>query len=55
MHFFGGTKPLNRATAWRWVRKKKIPPPVPDLGRWLRDECVAAKKAMIAKRNVEAA
>jgi predicted DNA-binding transcriptional regulator AlpA len=49
--FLGGSKPVDRSTVWRRVRQGLIPPPVPELKRWVRSELEAARDALIAKRG----
>lgn len=53
--FFGGTKPINRATVWRKIKEGIIPPPIPELQRWDRAACEAAKQALIVQHQPEAA
>lgn len=51
--FFGGDKPLNPSTLYRGIKALRYPPPVrvgPNLSRWLRSECRAAREALIAAR-----
>jgi predicted DNA-binding transcriptional regulator AlpA len=51
--FFGGTKPLNPSTIYRGLGKR-YPYPVkvgPNTNRWLRSECEAAKREMVAARD----
>jgi len=51
--FFGGTKPLHPATLYRGILAKRYPAPIkvgPNTSRWLRSECEAALRAMIARR-----
>jgi hypothetical protein len=52
--FFGGDKPLNPSTLYRGIKALRYPPPVrvgPNLSRWLRSECRAAREALIAARD----
>ena len=52
--FFGGDKPLNPSTLYRGIKAFRYPPPVrvgPNLSRWLRSECRAAREALIAARD----
>src|SRR5262245_6925257 len=52
--FFGGDKPLNPSTLYRGIAVKRFPKPVhvaPNSSRWLRSECEAARKALIAARD----
>jgi predicted DNA-binding transcriptional regulator AlpA len=51
--FFGGTRPLNPSTIYRGAGTI-YPRPVktgPNISRWLKSECVAARRAMIARRG----
>jgi predicted DNA-binding transcriptional regulator AlpA len=50
--FFGGTKPLHRATIYRgagvrYPRPHKIGP---NTNRWLRSECEAKLRELVASR-----
>lgn len=52
--FFGGSKPLDPATLYRGVRAGRYPKPFrisPRRNRWKLDECQAALKVLVAKRN----
>ena len=52
--FFGGTKPLHRATVYRHIRAGRIPPPIklsPGCSRWSLAECEAALARMVGGRN----
>lgn len=57
--FFGGANsPLNPATLYRGIKTGKYPHPVkvgPGTSRWLRGECVAAFRQIIAERDVKVA
>lgn len=47
--FFGGNRPINRATLWRGAKEGRYPKPVkvgPNTARWIRSECVAALMAL---------
>jgi predicted DNA-binding transcriptional regulator AlpA len=51
---FGGTRPIDPATLYRGVASGKFPAPVkigPGISRWLRSECEAALKRLIAERD----
>ena len=51
--FYGGTRPINPATLYRGIRKGRYPRPIkvgPGSSRWLRSECEAALREMIAGR-----
>jgi predicted DNA-binding transcriptional regulator AlpA len=50
--FFGGSRPLNRATIYRGIADGRYPRPVKigrNSNRWLRSECAAALAAIIAE------
>jgi len=49
---FGGSKPINAATLYRWIRQGILPRPVKIGGssRWLRTECEAALQSMVDGR-----
>jgi hypothetical protein len=47
--FFGGNKPLHRATIWRKIKEGAIPAPIRELRRWDRGECEAARQAIFAR------
>lgn len=52
--FFGGTKPIHRSTLDRGVKAGRYPPPAkvsPNIRRWIRGECVAARNALFARRR----
>jgi predicted DNA-binding transcriptional regulator AlpA len=52
--FFGGTRPINPATLYRGIRRRRYPRPVkvgPGSSRWLRSECEAALQAMVEGRR----
>ena len=51
--FFGGNKPLNPSTIYRGAGKI-YPRPLkvgPNISRWFKSECIAARRAMIARRG----
>jgi hypothetical protein len=51
---FGGSRPLDRATIYRAVRRGHIPKPYKVgsvLSRWVSSECRAARRAMIERRT----
>jgi len=50
---FGGSKPINAATLYRWIRQGVLPKPVKIGGssRWLLSECQAALQAMVDGRQ----
>jgi predicted DNA-binding transcriptional regulator AlpA len=51
---FGGTRPIDPATLYRGITSGKFPAPVkigPGMSRWLRSECEAALKRLIAERD----
>src|SRR5262249_3039934 len=50
---FGGTRPIDPATLYRGIASGKFPAPIkigPGSSRWLRSECEAALKGIIAAR-----
>jgi predicted DNA-binding transcriptional regulator AlpA len=50
--FFGGSRPLDRATIYRGVVEGRYPRPIKigkNSNRWLRSECAAALAAIIAE------
>jgi predicted DNA-binding transcriptional regulator AlpA len=50
--FFGGSKPIHIDTLYRGMRKGRYPRPIKVGGvRWLRSECEAAVRQMIANRD----
>ena len=54
LKFFGGDKPLNAATLYRGIKEGKFPPPIkigPKTSRWLRSECEAKLREIIASRT----
>ena len=54
LSFFGGSKPLHPSTLYRGVIDGIFPKPVSITGntsRWVASECIAAAKAMMAKRD----
>jgi predicted DNA-binding transcriptional regulator AlpA len=57
--FFGGSNsPLNPATLYRGIKSGKYPAPVKigqGTSRWVRGECEAALRKMIAERDAKAA
>lgn len=56
--FFGGpTKPINAATLYRGINAGKYPQPVKDgtRSRWLKSECEAVLRRLIAQRDTKAA
>ena len=55
--FFGGNRPLNPATLYRGVKSGRYPAPIktgPNTNRWLRSECEARIREMIAERDTAA-
>ena len=50
--YFGGSKPINSATLYRWIRQGRFPKPIRVGGssRWLRTECEAVLQAMVNGR-----
>jgi predicted DNA-binding transcriptional regulator AlpA len=55
LKFFGGDKPLNSATLYRGIKEGRFPPPIkigPKTSRWLRSECEAKLRQIIANRAV---
>jgi predicted DNA-binding transcriptional regulator AlpA len=47
--FFGGTKPINPATLYRWIKQGRCPPPIrigPQVRRWKRSDCEAALRLL---------
>jgi predicted DNA-binding transcriptional regulator AlpA len=52
---FGGVgRPIDPATLYRGIASGKFPAPVkigPGMSRWLRSECEAALRAIIAERD----
>ena len=50
---FGGSRPLNPSTVWRWVKSGRLPRPV-KLGRgtvrWIRSEVEATLRRMVEAR-----
>lgn len=57
--FFGGANsPLNPATLYRGIKVGKYPKPIKQgagTSRWLRGECVATLRQIIAERDIKAA
>jgi predicted DNA-binding transcriptional regulator AlpA len=54
---FGGTRPIDPATLYRGIASGKFPAPVkigPGMSRWLRSECEATLKRLIAERDAAA-
>jgi predicted DNA-binding transcriptional regulator AlpA len=52
--FFGGSKPLDQSTLYRGIAADRYPRPVrvgSKTVRWLRRECEATLKDMIAARD----
>lgn len=51
--FFGGTKPVSKATVYRMVKSGVLPAPISVNGssRWIGPECEAARGRMIAERD----
>jgi predicted DNA-binding transcriptional regulator AlpA len=51
--FFGGSRPIDVATVYRFIKRGKIPKPIKIGGsaRWLRSECRIALTHMIAARD----
>lgn len=51
---FGGTRPINPATLYRWIAKGRFPKPVKvgRSSRWLREECEAVLQGMVEGRAV---
>jgi predicted DNA-binding transcriptional regulator AlpA len=50
--FFGGSRPLDRATIYRGVAEGRYPQPIKvgkNSNRWLRSECAAALAAIVAE------
>ena len=48
--FWGGDRPVNPSTLWRWVREGKIPPPRKigkNVNRFVKAEQVAARERML--------
>jgi len=58
LRFFGGDKPIHQSTLYRGVALGIYPKPLNVSGgklggavRWVRAECEAAQRAMLAKRD----
>jgi predicted DNA-binding transcriptional regulator AlpA len=54
LKFFGGSRPLHVSTLYRGMKSGRYPKPVHVSGnsvRWLRSECEAAARRMIAARD----
>src|ERR1700737_3570933 len=51
--FFGGSRPIDVATVYRFIKRGRIPKPIKIGGsaRWLRSECQIALTRMIAARD----
>jgi predicted DNA-binding transcriptional regulator AlpA len=55
LKFFGGDKPLNSATLYRGIKEGRFPRPIkigPKTSRWLRSECEAKLREIIANRGM---
>jgi predicted DNA-binding transcriptional regulator AlpA len=53
LKLFGGTKPINSATLYRGMAQGRFPRPIkigPKTSRWLRSECEAKLREIIANR-----
>jgi predicted DNA-binding transcriptional regulator AlpA len=53
LKMFGGTKPINSATLYRGMAQGRFPRPIkigPKTSRWLRSECEAKLREIIANR-----
>jgi predicted DNA-binding transcriptional regulator AlpA len=54
LRFFGGDKPIHASTLYRGMDRGRFPRPVkpsPNVARWLRSECEAAKRRAIEERD----
>jgi len=54
LKFFGGDRPLNSATLYRGIATGRFPAPIkigPKTSRWLRSECEAKLREIIASRT----
>jgi predicted DNA-binding transcriptional regulator AlpA len=50
--FFGGSKPIHIGTLYNGMNKGRYPRPINVGGmRWLRSECEAAVREMVANRD----
>jgi len=52
--FFGGDRPIHYSTLYRGVAAGRYPKPVrvgPNTSRWVRSECEAARRRLMAERN----
>jgi predicted DNA-binding transcriptional regulator AlpA len=55
LQMFGGSKPINSATLYRGIAQGRFPAPIkigPKTSRWLRSECEAKLREIIASRTV---
>ncbi len=53
-NYFGGSKPINPATIYTWIKKKGFPDPYkpgPQTSRWLKSEVVAYRRNIIHERK----
>ncbi len=51
--FFGGSKPIDSATLYRWIKLGRAPKAVkvgPGSSRWLKSECETALRSMVEGR-----
>ena len=54
LRFFGGDKPIHPSTLYRGITAGRYPAPIkpsPNVARWLRPECEAAKRRIIEERD----
>jgi len=54
--FFGGTRPLDKSTIFRWIKEGRIAPSIKMSGRvqrWRRSECENILATMEGKRAVK--
>lgn len=50
---FGGSRPINAVTLYRWIKQGRAPKPVkvgPGSSRWLRSEVLDCLQAMTEAR-----
>jgi predicted DNA-binding transcriptional regulator AlpA len=56
--FFGGDRPIHYSTLYRGIAAGRYPKPIhigPNSVRWLRSECVEAKRKMMEARDTSSA